>query len=284
MAIRIITDSSSDISQELAARWGITVLPLKIRFGDEEYLDGVTLTNREFYEKLVETDVVPKTSQIPPYEYQKEFEEAEAAGDDVICICISSGVSGTYQSACIAAQDHEEHVTVIDSRQFCISLYVIVERAVQLRAQGLEYREIIERLTEELKDAHVIAVFDTLEYLRLGGRIGSITSFAGNLLSIKPVLTIEDGVVKLLGKARGSKNRSNLLMENIQKLGGIDFDRPVALAYSGFSDEMLKKYVEDSRILYEGYEDRLEYTTAGATIGTYAGPGAIAVAFFAKGK
>ena len=282
MSIRIIADSASDISQDLAAKWGITVLPLRVRFGEEEYLDGVTLSNRSFYEKLIETDVVPKTSQIPPFEYEKHFAEAVAAGDDVICFCLSSGVSGSYQSACIAAQDFADHVTVIDSRQFCISYYIIVERAVQLRDLGCPAVEIVSRISEELKDAHVIAVFNTLEYLRLGGRIGNAAAFAGNLISLKPVLTIEEGVVKVIGKARGSRNSSNLLVKGIQNLGGIDFDRPVALGYTGFSDEVLQKYVSDSKFLYEGYEDRLEYASVGATIGTYAGPGAIAVAFFAK--
>ena len=282
MSIRIIADSASDISQDLAAKWGITVLPLRVRFGEEEYLDGVTLSNRSFYEKLIETDVVPKTSQIPPFEYEKHFAEAVAAGDDVICFCLSSGVSGSYQSACIAAQDFADHVTVIDSRQFCISYYIIVERAVQLRDLGCPAGEIVNRISEELKDAHVIAVFNTLEYLRLGGRIGNAAAFAGNLISLKPVLTIEEGVVKVIGKARGSRNSSNLLVKGIQNLGGIDFDRPVALGYTGFSDEVLQKYVSDSKFLYEGYEDRLEYASVGATIGTYAGPGAIAVAFFAK--
>ncbi len=282
MSIRIIADSASDISQDLAAKWGITVLPLRVRFGEEEYLDGVTLSNRSFYEKLIETDVVPKTSQIPPFEYEKHFAEAVAAGDDVICFCLSSGVSGSYQSACIAAQDFADHVTVIDSRQFCISYYIIVERAVQLRDLGCPAGEIVSRISEELKDAHVIAVFNTLEYLRLGGRIGNAAAFAGNLISLKPVLTIEEGVVKVIGKARGSRNSSNLLIKGIQNLGGIDFDRPVALGYTGFSDEVLQKYVSDSKFLYEGYEDRLEYASVGATIGTYAGPGAIAVAFFAK--
>ena len=283
MGIQIVTDSASDISQERAKKWGITVLPLKVRFGEDEYLDGVTLSNREFYEKLIETDTIPKTSQIPPFEYARVFKNAVEGGDDVICLCLSSGVSGCFQSACIAAQEFEDHVTVIDSKQFCISLYIIVERAVHLRDRGCSYQEIVSRIRQELEEAHVIAVFDTLEYLRLGGRIGNAAAFAGNLLSLKPVLTIEEGVVKLIGKARGSRNRNNLLMQSIQKLGGIDFDRPVALGYTGFSPDVLEKYKNDPKSLYEGHEEKLEYASVGATIGTYAGPGAIAVAFFTKG-
>ena len=284
MSIRIITDSASDISQELAAKWNITVIPLKVRFGEEEFLDGVTLPVRQFYERLVESDEIPKTSQITPYEYGQIFREYVDKGDSVICFCLSSGVSGSYQSACAAAAEFGDRVYVVDTRQFCISQYIIVERAVRLRDHGLPAREIYETSLKELPDAHVIAIFNTLEYLKLGGRISSISAFAGGLLSIKPVLTIEDGVVKILGKARGSRNGNNMLTEFIEKTGGIDFDMPYCSGFTGFSDEMLQKYLKDSAFLYEGKADSIPVASVGATIGTYAGPGAIAVAFFAGHK
>lgn len=284
MAIRIVTDSASDISQETAARWGIRVIPLKVRFGEEEYLDGVTLKNDEFYEKLVETDEVPKTSQISPYEYEQIFAEAKDAGDDLIYFSLSSGVSGSFQSASLAAADFRDRVFLVDTRQFCISQYIIVERAVQMRDAGLSAEEIVSGIEKEKKDAHVLAIFDTLEYLKLGGRLSSAAAFAGNLLSIKPVITIEDGEVRILGKARGSKSGNNMIMQTVEKLGGIDFSRPVCLGYTGFSDHMLQKYIADSRHLYEGHEDKLKIVRVGAAIGTYAGPGAIAMAFFSMGS
>ncbi len=282
MAVRIITDSASDISQELAKKWNITVIPLKVRFGEEEFLDGVTLTGPDFYKKLVETDEIPKTSQISPYEYAQYFEEADKAGDELIYFCLSAGVSGSYQSACIAADDYSDNIHIVDTRQFCISEYIIVQRDVELRDQGMNATRITEVIANEMKKAHVIAVFDTLEYLKLGGRLSSAAAFAGNLLMIKPVITIDEGIVKVIGKARGSKNGHNMLMEFVKKHGGIDFDKPVCLAYTGFSDETLMKYVEDSKVLYEGHEDKLQYAVVGATIGTYAGPGAIALAYFEK--
>lgn len=282
MAIRILTDSASDISQEKAREWGITVLPLKVRFGDEEYLDGVTLSCKDFYRKLVEKGEVPKTSQITPYEYAQEYEKAKEAGDEIICFCLSSGVSGSYQSACMAAEDYPKCAYVVDTKQFSISQFVIVQRAVQLRDMGMDAEELVERISEELEHAHVIAAFDTLEYLKLGGRLSSAAAFAGNFLMIKPVLTIENGIVKILGKARGSRNKHNMLMEFIQKSGGIDLTKPTCLGYTGLSDDLLIKYVEDSRELYEGNEDKIQYAEVGATIGTYAGPGAIAFAYFEK--
>ena len=284
MGISIITDSASDISQERAREWGITVLPLTVRFHEEEYQDGVTLTPAEFYEKLVETDEIPKTSQITPYIYEEAFSKAISAGNDVICFCLSSEVSGSCQSACTASQRFDGHVAVIDTRQFCISEYVIVQRAVQMRDRGDSFAEIVTKISEELKDAHVLAVFDTLEYLKLGGRISSAAATVGNMLSLKPVLTIEDGSVKVLGKAHGSKKSTNMLTQFVSELGGIDFSRPVCLAYSGFDDTLLKKYVTDSAHIYAGHESCLQTAYVGSTIGTYAGPGAIAVAFFSQSK
>ena len=289
MSVKIITDSASDISQELAKELNITVLPLKVRFGEEEFLDGVTLSNRQFYERLIETDEIPKTSQITPFEYRNHFEKAVKAGEQVICFTLSSGVSGSFQSACVAAQEFEGDVFVVDTQQFCISEAIIVERAVQMRDKGMSASEIYAAIEEEKKDAHVLAIFNTLEYLKLGGRISAAAAFAGGLLSLKPVLTIEDGVVKILGKARGSRNGNNMLTEFAEKLGGIDFDRPFCFGYTGFSDETLKKYIHDSARLYEDKidvndPDKFRIHKVGATIGTYAGPGAIAVAFFAAKK
>ncbi|WP_408070598.1 DegV family protein [Butyrivibrio sp. JL13D10] len=286
MGISIITDSASDISQETAREWGITVIPLKVRFGEEEFLDGVTLPYTTFYEKLVENDTLPKTSQIPPFEYEEVFRKEVDKGNDVIYISLSYGVSGCYQSACLAAEEIGDKVHVIDSMQFCISQYIIVERAVNLRDEGRSAAEIVSVIEEEKKRARVISVFDTLEYLKLGGRISSAAALAGGILSIKPVITIENGEVAVVGKARGSKNGNNLLMQYIEKNGGIDFTRPICLAYSGLSDIMLKKYIEDSKHLYEGNikgdVSDIPIAHVGATIGTYAGPGAIAFAYFHK--
>ena len=209
------------------------------------------------------------------------------AGDQVVCFTLSSGVSGSFQSACVAAQEFEGDVFVVDTKQFCISEAIIVERAVQMRDQGMSAAEIYTAIEEEKKDAHVLAIFNTLEYLKLGGRISAAAAFAGGLLSLKPVLTIEDGVVKILGKARGSRNGNNMLTEFAEKLGGIDFERPFCFGYTGFSDETLKKYIHDSARLYADQIDvndpgKFRIAKVGATIGTYAGPGAIAVAFFAR--
>ena len=128
----------------------------------------------------------------------------------------------------------------------------------------------------------IVALVDTLEYLKKGGRVSKTVAFAGTVLNIKPVLSVVDGEINMLGKARGSKMGNNLLVQEIDKAGGIDFSKPVLLGYSGISDALLQKYIEDSRYIWEGNLKEVRYTTVGSVIGTHAGPGAVVVAFFKK--
>lgn len=283
MGVTIIADSASEVSQETAKEWGIKVIPLKIRFGEEEFLDGVTFSNKRFYEKLIESDELPKTSQISPADYEDCFKAAVEAGDEVVCLTISSGVSGCVQSANIAAAEYEGKVYVVDTMQFCISYYILVEYAVRLRDAGKSAKEIADEITRVREKAIVLAVFDTLEYLKAGGRLSSTAAFVGEILSIKPVITITNGIVDVIGKARGSKKGNNMLIEKVKAIGGIDFTMPVVTGYTGLSDEYLQKYLEDSRDLYDGDISDIRKVSVGATVGTYAGPGAIAVAFYPKG-
>ena len=148
--------------------------------------------------------------------------------------------------------------------------------------EGLGAADIACALEQAREDIHVVGLLDTLEFLRRGGRIPASAAALGKLLSIKPVITITDGVVELLGKARGSKNGRNLLTQQVEAAGGIDFSMPIELAYAGLDDALLRKYVEDSRHIWEGHValDDLPVHTVGATIGTHVGPGAIALAFF----
>ena len=280
MAIRIIIDYASDISQAEAKQWGIEVLPLKTMFGTEEYLDGVTLDHDGFFQKLIESDVLPTTSQLSPFAYAEKFKEAADCGDTVLCITLSAKLSGCYQSAAIAAEDFPDTVKLVDSENVCIGERILVQRALALREEGRSLEEIVAALEREKKHIRVIALLDTLEYLKKGGRISSAVALAGTLFSIKPVITVQNGEIALLGKARGSKNGSNMLMTLVQKEGGINFDRPYCLAYSGLSDALLRKYIEDSASLYEGRISDLPVTSIGSTIGTHVGPGAIAAAFF----
>lgn len=277
--VKIITDSTADFTAAEAAELGIDIVHLRTRFGDEEYIDGVDITPHQFYEKLVESDVLPTTSQPSPAEFEAAFASALEEAGEVVAITISSALSGTYQSAVIAAEAFGDRVRVVDSLSASIGEQVIVRRAAQLAAEGLSAAELAGRIEAERGDVCVLALLDTLEYLKRGGRISAAAAFAGGVLAIKPVITLRDGAVVMAGKARGSKNGGNLLNQLVEK-HGIDFSRPYLLGYTGLSDALLMKYAADSGELWRSYTEELPVTAIGSVIGTHGGPGAIAVAFF----
>ena len=287
MPVRIITDSASDLTQEDIAALGnprLTVLPLSVTFGETTYLDGVNLNHRRFYELLVEGDDLPMTGQVNPYAFEEAISEARNAGEEVVVITLSSKLSGTNGSALTAAANFDEGVYVVDSKSVTVGERILVDYALRLVGAGLGAADIACALEQAREDIHVVGLLDTLEFLRRGGRIPASAAALGKLLSIKPVITITDGVVELLGKARGSKNGRNLLTQQVEAAGGIDFSMPIELAYAGLDDALLRKYVEDSRHIWEGHVelDNLPVHTVGATIGTHVGPGAIALAFFKR--
>lgn len=286
MSIRIVIDSSCDLGVEKTTNLGFELVPLKTIFGDDVYNDGVDLTTTQFYEKLIESDTLPTTSQPTPGEFKDVFERILANGDEIVCLCLSAKLSGTYQSAqfAVSALNAWDKVRVIDTESVTVGIQMLAERAQQMIDEGVSLNEIAETLDKEKKEVRIIALLDTLEYLRKGGRITAVAAAAGSLLSIKPVITIEEGRVDVLGKARGSKAGNNLLRKYVDEKGPIDFKRPFRLVYSGFSTAILEKYVSDSKEIYEEHLDltQLKATCIGSTIGTHIGPGAIGVAFFAE--
>lgn len=279
MKIRIIVDSTADLTPQYKER--VNIVPLTVHFGEEEFIDGVTIGKKEFYEKLIETDVMPTTSQATPDAFMKEFEKAKNAGEEAVVITLSSKLSGTYQSACVAASEYE-NIYIVDGMSAAIGTGILVELAVRMLDEGMSAKEIAEALEREKEKVLVVALIDTLEYLKRGGRISKTTAVVGGVLNIKPVASVDKGVINILGKARGSKMGNNLLVEEIQKAGGVDFTKPVLLGYTGISDALLLKYIEDSKHIWEGNLAEVRYETVGSVIGTHAGPGAVAVAFFKK--
>ena len=279
MKTRIIADSSADLMNKEKEQ--VTLVPLSITFDEEEYKDGVTIDHKTFYEKLIESDVLPTTSQVAPFDFAEKFKEVEEAGESAVVITISSKLSGTYQSAMIAANDFE-NIYVVDGASAAIGGGILVEYALKLADQGMEAKEIAKELEKVKENVVVVALVDTLEYLRKGGRVSSAVAFVGGVLNIKPVLSLTNGEINMLGKARGSKQGNNLLVQEIEKSGGVDFSKPVLLGYTGITDSLLVKYIEDSKAIWEGNLDEIRYTTIGSAIGTHVGPGAIAVAFFKK--
>ena len=207
--------------------------------------------------------------------------ELQENGDEAIVITVSSHLSGTYQSACIAAEDFP-NVRVVDSLNVSIASGILALYALRCASNGMKLDELARHLAKKRNEIGLVAMVDTLEYLRKGGRISGAAAFAGGVLNIKPVVTCRDGELTVLGKARGSKKANNLLVEQISK-DGVDFSMPLLLGYTGLSDEMLQQYILDSQSLWKGHVSDLDCVRLSSVIGTHAGPGAVAVAYFKSG-
>ncbi len=279
MGVKIIVDSTTDLIPQIKEK--VETVPLTVCFSDEEFIDGVTIDHKMFYEKLIESDVIPTTSQATPASFVPYFDKVKENGDSAVVITLSKKLSGTYNSAVIAAQDYQ-NIYVVDSGSVAIGAGVLVEYALKLVDSGISAKEIAEILEKEKKHIIIVAMLDTLEYLKKGGRISSAVAFAGGVLNIKPVVSVDDGEIKMLGKARGSKQGNNLLVQEIEKAGGVAFEKPLLLGYTGLTDTLLRKYVQDSKELWSHAKAELNCAVIGSIIGTHVGPGAVAVAFFKK--
>lgn len=278
MSVKLIVDSTADLRAQVKGT--LPVVPLTVNFGDQEYIDGVTITHKEFYEKLVTDPNHPTTSQATPDAFAKFFAQVKAAGDSAVVLTISAKLSGTYQSAMIAAADYED-IYVVDSETVAIGGGILVDLALELIAQGLSAKEVAQELERQKKDVRILAVVDTLEYLKRGGRVSKTVAFAGGLLNLKPMLSVIGGDILTIGKARGNKQANTLLSAEIVK-GELDNSRPVLLGYTGVSDENLQRFVQDTQDQWAQGMQTLEGTVIGSVIGTHAGPGAVAIAYFAK--
>ena len=276
MGIRIIVDSTADLTPQLRER--VTVVPLTIYFGEEEFVDGVNITSAVFYQKLESTKVLPTTSQASPYAFSAAFGQAVADGDEVVAIVVSSRLSGTYQSAIIAAEDYPGKVHVVDSRNIALGAAILVEYALRLLDEGCGTEEIARLVEQHRERVRLMAVVDTLEYLQRGGRLSKTAAIAGGILSIKPIITLVDGEIKVMAKGRGNKQANALMNQEIKK-SGMDTAMPRMLGYTGTDDMLLRKYRLESEELWD--PETPEELVCGV-VGTHAGPGAVAVAFFEK--
>ena len=279
MEVKIIVDSTADMRPEVADK--VLIVPLSVQFGEKTYVSGVDITSLQFYEMLAQSDVLPTTSQPAPFLFEEAFEKAVSEGNEVICLTCSGKLSGTHQSANIAAAEFEGKVHVVDSNTIALGLGIMVEYAVGLAKQNVSAAEILDKLKEKREKVRLLALVDTLEYLKKGGRISSAVALAGGLLNIKPVISVNDGEIKLLGKARGVRQGNTLLNQEIAKAGGVDFSLPVMLGYTGTQEDQLQKYIQESNDLWAAYDGNLPVAVVGSVVGTHAGPGAVAVGFFA---
>ena len=276
--IRIITDSTSDIAKERAKQLGIDIVPLGVIFGEESFLDGVTISTIEFYKKLEGVTELPKTFQVNPNEFEEIFQKYVDQGDEIIGIFISHKMSGTYQSAVIAREICPEKIHIIDSMNVTVCLGLLVEEAVKLKNEGLSAKEIVEKI-ESIKDKlRLFAIVDTLKYLQLGGRISTTSAIVGNLLDINPIIGIYDGFVESVGKTRGKK-AAYRWMEKRLKDEPIDIKYPIRYANSN-APGLMEDFINHLK-------DKIETTDCliddiGPVVGTHAGPGAVCIAYFTK--
>ena len=281
MAVKIICDSAADITSAFAKENNIKIIPLKTIIDGREYLDGVELSPEEFYKLQKETKDFPTTSQISPAEFADAYREVTEGGDEAVVITISSGLSGTYQSATIAEAEYEGKVFVVDSLNVAIGEQLLVHLALRLKDEGLSAAEIANSLHSAREKIRLLASFDTLEYLFRGGRLSRTSAVAGAMLNIKPIFTIENGKLEIVAKARGNKGRNLAMNDIVRVCGDIDFSLPVLAAYTGDNKEPLNEYLESGADIWADAKE-IPDCLVGSTVGAHAGPGAVAIAFFVK--
>ena len=280
MSVRIIVDSAANVSQAIQHR--LVTIPMTVSFGKENYIDGVTIDHKMFYEKLSHSDALPTTSLITPSQYEALFQKIVDAGDTAVVLTLSSEFSGTYQSAMIAAENFTGKIFVVDTLAASLSIGIMAEYAIGLADKGMDEQSIAKEIEGQRHRVCLVAVLDTLEYLKRGGRISKTAAFAGTILNIKPVISVENSQIKILDKARGIKMGNRLLSQNIVRVGSVDTTMPVLFGYTGLSDDLLQNYLQESEAMWENIAKPLPIAGVGSIIGTHAGPGAYAVAFFKK--
>lgn len=279
--IRILTDSTSDILPHEAARLRVELVPLQVTFEDGATCrDGLDMTPDEFYAKLVQCGKLPTTSQPSPELFLEHFEAARQAGDEIIAILLSSQISGTYQSAQIAAETcGYDKIYLVDSLNATLGEQLLVHLALRLRDEGAPAGQIVETLEREKHRVRLIAVVDDLKYFRKGGRLSGAEAFAGSLLGIKPVVAVKDGKVGLSGKARGMPGAYVALFKQMDAEGGLDESKGYLIGYTAHrrAAEPIHRYLTSNLDL-----PAPQVYHIGTVIGTHAGPGAAGIAFFAR--
>ena len=282
MAIKLLVDSSTDISKTEAQSLGIDMISMMIMFDGVDYLDGVDLLPIEFYKKLRESEALPKTSQIVPARFEEAFEELTKNGDELLVITLSSKLSGTYASACSAAEGFGDKVRVVDSLNAAIGERLLAQYAMRLIESGDSLDDIVEKLNAKKGRIRLYAVLDTLEYLKKGGRISAAVAIAGEMLSIKPIISVIDGEVKVVGKAMGARKGNIMLKNMVSKTQGSDLSMPYGLVYSGEDKQAIESNLKEVAKLFAVEDKEVPEYIVGATIGTHVGPGVFGLAYFEK--
>lgn len=280
MSVIILTDSTSDITPDQAARKDVQLVPLRVAFGEEVYRDNLDITHQEFYEKLAQSKTLPTTSQPTPQDFLPFFEAVRDRGDELVCVLLAGKLSGTLQSALIAKDlCGYPHIHVVDSTQAVTGLRALVDLACLLRSEGKSAAEIAAELESARERIRLFAMVDTLEYLHKGGRLPAAAAVAGTLLRVKPLLTLQDGALSVIGKGLGVKDAMAQLLDRLGDLSDADPRLPVYFGYTKTVDrcQQFRTLVEEN--LHPKF---WEVHSVGAVIGAHVGPGAVVVCYLAK--
>lgn len=276
MSIYLLTDSSAGFRLNEAARRGVGVVPLRVQFGEEPYQEDQE-DPAGFYRKLAESKELPTTSQASPGDFLPYFERAKEGDDDLVCLTMASSLSGTYQSAMIAKEQcGYENIHLVDSTQTVLGLRLLVDLACLLRDQGMNASDIAAHLEQTKDRVRLLAVVDTLKYLHKGGRLSASVSIAGNLLKVKPILTLKNGELSMVGKGIGAKGSLTALVKQIGGEWNKDSRLPVYYGYTG-DDTLCCSLMEVMEETFGAH--RKEVCPVGAVIGTHVGPGAAVVVY-----
>jgi DegV family protein with EDD domain len=274
MPVKIITDSVSDIPPAIADELGIAIIPLLVRFGEETYLDGIEITNDEFYEKLKKSSTLPSTS-VPPLDiFVRTYNQLAQETDEILVITLSSKLSGLYNAAIqsIALMERKCRIEVIDSRCAVMAQGFVVIKAARAARGGVSFEEIREMIFKDLPRVEIRAAFDTLEYLRRGGRIGRAQALLGSMLKVNPIVTLKDGVVEPAGRAR---SRSKAIDQLYNFVAGYTDIEEVAVEGAACPDDV-ELLVKRLGAIFP--EERIYRSRTTPVIGTHTGPGLILVA------
>lgn len=280
MAIRIVIDSTSDVTQEIIDKYNLVMVPLTVNFEHESFMDKIELSTEAFFEKLSSSEKLPTTSQVSPGIFVRAFSDILLNGDEVLGIFLASEFSGTYESARIAKDMiGSDRIHIIDSRSVCLGTFSLILEAIELVNQNKNINEIVESL-ENVKDKIVaVAALDTLKYLEKGGRLSKGQAVVGSLLNIKPIIGISEGKLSVIDKIRGKNKTIKWFDEWIEKNNFNLSDKTVLLFHA--------RNTEQLKILRETIEHKYKIKNiieaeVGAVIGTHAGPGVLAVGFLNK--
>ncbi len=277
--VKIVTDSSCDISLERCAELGVELLPITVNFGEESYRANLDITNEEFYEKLAAVQELPKTAQITPAQFEKIFQPYKESGDDVVCLFISSKMSGTLQSARVAKNIlGAENILLPDTLNVTFALGLLVEEAVKMRDAGMTGAEIVAKIEELIPRIRLFAMIEDLKYLKMGGRLSATSALVASILGICPIITLKDGLVEVVGKARGKKAAFAAIRKFVEK-EPISSDYCVTLGNANVP-ENCKAFEECMGDLLKKRE--VHVSSIGSIVGTHTGPGAVGLAYIKK--